>query len=150
MHHRTSYQVIVVAAYLGLFVWSFLAATVFPGGSEVALVVLVRTQHHVALPVLVATLGNYGGACTTYWLGRRAAKVLAHRAPVPAPSPRAAWLFQRYGAPALALSWVPVVGDALVALAGAGNIPFGRFSVWVVLGKVVRYLVVAWAALLVG
>jgi membrane protein YqaA with SNARE-associated domain len=37
-----------------------------------------------------------------------------------------------------------------MALAGAGNIPFGRFSVWVVLRKAARYLVVAWAALLVG
>lgn len=140
----------IVFAYLSLFVWSFLAATVFPGGSEVALVMIVRTHHQLALPVLVATLGNYGGACTTYWLGRRAAKVLAQRAPLTAPYARAARMLHRYGTPALALSWVPVVGDALVALAGAGNVPFSSFSIWVVLGKAARYLVVGWAALLIG
>ena len=59
-------------------------------------------------------------------------------------------MLQRYGPPALILSWVPLVGDVLVALAGAMNVPFHTFSGWVVLGKAARYLVVAWAVLVVG
>ena len=35
---------------------------------------------------------------------------------------------------------------ALVALAGATGIPFGLFSFWVILGKFLRYLAIAWAA----
>lgn len=53
---------------------------------------------------------------------------------------------RRYGQPSLLLSWVPLVGDALVALAGGLRVPFASFTLWVILGKATRYAVVAWAA----
>ena len=56
-------------------------------------------------------------------------------------------MLNRYGRPALLLSWLPLVGDAIVALAGATRVPFLPFSVWVVIGKAARYVAVAWAAL---
>lgn len=135
-----------LAPYAALFLWSFLAATVLPLGSEVALAVLVRSERRVGLPVLVATAGNYLGACTTYWLGARAARALAKGEEKAARESRAAGLLRRYGQPALLLSWVPVLGDALVALAGGMRLPFGAFSLWVVVGKALRYWAVAWAA----
>ena len=136
----------LLLAYGGLFAWSFLAATVLPLSSEVPLAALVRSQGAVALPVLVATAGNYLGACTTYWLGRRAARAVGGRREEADGNGRAARLLARYGQPALLLSWVPVLGDALVAGAGAVGMPFRGFSVWVALGKGLRYLAVAWAA----
>jgi membrane protein YqaA with SNARE-associated domain len=51
---------------------------------------------------------------------------------------------RRFGRPALLLSWVPLIGDVLVALAGAANVSFGWFSLWVILGKSARYAAVAW------
>ena len=136
--------------YLGLLALSFLAATVLPLSSEVALAALVRAERQVVAPVLVATLGNYLGACTTFWLGRRAGRALATREVTPTPPERTTarlsrTLLRRFGQPALLLSWVPVIGDGLVALAGAVEAPFGAFSFWVVLGKGLRYLAVAWA-----
>ena len=132
--------------YGGLFLWSFLAATVLPLSSEVPLVLLVRTYGHVVVPVIVATLGNYLGACTTYWLGRRAAQALDKRSRSSTNHERAERLIKLYGQPVLLLSWVPLVGDALVAIAGAMRLPFLVFSLWVFLGKAVRYAAVAWAA----
>ena len=137
----------LLLAYGGLFVWSFLAATLLPLGSEVALVALVRAEGRWAAPVLVATAGNYCGACTTYWLGRRAARAVSDRRRAPEKGEgRAAALLARYGSPVLVLSWVPVIGDALVALAGAGGVSFRAFSLWTALGKTLRYAAVAWAA----
>jgi membrane protein YqaA with SNARE-associated domain len=133
--------------YAGLFIWSFLAATVLPLSSEVPLAVLVRTHQHLVAPVLVATLGNYLGACTTYWIGRKTAQAVGKRRNTPKHQARAVRLLRRYGQLALLLSWVPIIGDALVALAGAFQIPFGPFSFWVGLGKGLRYLAVAWAVL---
>ena len=133
-------------SYGGLFLWSFLAATVLPLGSEVALAALVRSEGRAALPVVVATLGNYLGACTTYWLGRRAAEAVGRRRGASKCDARAARLLARYGQPALLLSWVPLLGDALVALAGGMGLPFGAFSLWVLAGKALRYWAVAWAA----
>jgi membrane protein YqaA with SNARE-associated domain len=136
----------LVLAYAGLFAWSFLAATVLPLSSEAALVALVRVQEQIGLPVLIATSGNYLGACTSYWLGAKAAQTLGAAQQPRRGYARAAALIRRYGAAALLLSWVPILGDALVALAGAVQMPFKPFSFWVILGKSARYLVVAWIA----
>ena len=141
----------MLLALATLFMWSFLAATVLPLGSEGPLAVYVRSYGQVAVPVLIATAGNYLGACTTYWLGRRAAGALGRRPGSSAEGDsRGARLLRRFGAPALLLSWVPILGDALVALAGAARIPFGAFSLWTALGKGLRYLAVAWAAAAAG
>ena len=94
------------------------------------------------MPVLVATAGNVLGACTTYWLGRAAVTVVSPRA---RKTQRAAALLRRYGAPAMLLSWVPLLGDVLVILAGAAGMPLSKFTVWVVIGKFARYAVVALA-----
>jgi membrane protein YqaA with SNARE-associated domain len=138
-------MIALLPAYAGLFAWSFLAATVLPLSSEAPLAALVHARQQIGLPVLIATCGNYLGACTTYWLAARAARILSSQQRS-AGRERAARLLQRYGPPVLLLSWVPLLGDALVALAGALHIPFRSFSLWVVLGKSLRYLVVAWIA----
>jgi len=39
---------------------------------------------------------------------------------------------------------MPVIGDALVALAGATKLPLRAFLFWATLGKGLRYAVVAW------
>jgi membrane protein YqaA with SNARE-associated domain len=128
-------------AYLTLFAWSFAAATILPLASEPMLIALVRTRDEVFTPVLIATAGNYLGACTTYWLARLAVQRLSPG--VDAHHARAARLLARFGQPALLLSWVPLIGDAIVAVAGAIGVRFGTFSVWVIIAKLTRYAVVA-------
>ena len=132
-------------AYLTLFGWSFLAATILPLGSEPAVVLLVRQGYSIELVVVVATAGNYVGACTTFWIGRAAARALRDKA-TNDKDPRATRLLTNYGAPALLLSWVPLIGDAIVAAAGVAQIAFIPFSVWTITGKFLRYVVVAWGA----
>ena len=133
-----------MTALLILFLWSFAAATILPLSSEVPLAVAIRQATDWRLAVLIATAGNYLGACTTFLLARAAAKRF-----IPDTRSRArhaATLLRRFGAPALLLSWVPLIGDVLVALAGAAGIPFARFSSWTLAGKAARYLAVAWLA----
>jgi membrane protein YqaA with SNARE-associated domain len=134
-----------LSALVILFLWSFAAATVLPLSSEVPLALAVNQSGNWPIPVLVATLGNYLGACTTFYLARvAAARLKVDDRPR---ARHAAALLRRFGAPALLLSWVPLVGDVLVALAGAAAVPFGWFSLWVILGKGARYLAVAWLTL---
>jgi membrane protein YqaA with SNARE-associated domain len=138
----------MAAAYAGLFVWSALAATILPVGSEPALFALVRSGGSFGVAVAVATAGNVLGAATTWWLGRKAGEAL-HRRAAGRGELRARVLFARWGAPALLLSWVPLVGDAIVAISGAAGIRFAVFLPWVTAGKLARYAVVAWSAGLV-
>jgi len=133
---------------LTLFVWSFLASTILPLGSEPALVAIVRRRDAMALPVTIATAGNYLGACTTYLLAMTASKAIRSERALRRME-RAASLVRKYGPPALLLSWVPFLGDAIVAAAGAARMPFLPFSVWTLAGKAARYaalaLVVNWS-----
>jgi membrane protein YqaA with SNARE-associated domain len=139
----------LLASYATLFTLSFVAATAIPMSSEPPLILLVRSGEGILLPVAVATAGNVLGACTTYLLGRgasRAYEKTTRKKPLRGQK-RAQRILTRYGQPALALSWVPVLGDALVALAGVTGIRFAPFLLWVALGKGVRFLVIALAAL---
>ena len=133
-----------MSPYLTLFGWSFAAATILPLGSEPAVIYLISRGSSLAAIVLVATLGNYLGACTTYAIGRSVKSRLetGRRAP----GARATRLVTDYGAPALLLSWVPILGDAIVAAAGVAGLGFGRFSAWTIVGKLARYLAVAYGA----
>ena len=135
-----------MAAYLALFAWSFAAATVLPLSSEPMLILLVRNRHEWVTPALVATLGNYLGACTTYWLARAIAQRVTRARPPRPREEQAARLFSRYGQPALLLSWVPLIGDAIVAVAGALRTNFIAFTWWVLIGKAARYGVIGWIA----
>ena len=132
-------------SYGALFLWSFLAATVVPLSSEPPLIFLVRSEELMVAPVLVGTLGNAIGACTTYWISRRAAQAL--KKPRQFSKSRTARLYRRYGQPALLLSWVPILGDGLVVLAGATRLRFWDFCFWMTLGKGLRYFALACATL---
>lgn len=135
------------AAYSALFVWSFLAATLIPLSSEAPLAAIVYHRRVWLIPVIVATVGNYLGACTTYGIARWATSAAGFGNPNAHRHRTAVGLVARYGAPVMLLSWVPIIGDALVAVAGAVAMPFVRFSIAVSVGKAARYAIVAWLAL---
>jgi membrane protein YqaA with SNARE-associated domain len=123
-----------------LFLSSFLAATLLPGGSEVVLYALLAREPALLWPALgVATLGNTLGALSTFLLGW-----LVPRRP---PPDRAMGWMRRFGAPALLLSWLPLIGDALCLAAGWLRVAPAAAALFIALGKGVRYWVVAQAAL---
>ena len=135
-----------MTAYLALFAWSFLAATVLPLASEPMLVALVRTRDEMMVPVLVATAGNYLGACTTYFIARAAARRVAVVAEAVKGHGRAVALIERFGQPALLLSWVPIIGDALCIASGWLRQNVLAATGFMAVGKLARYIVVAYAA----
>ena len=135
-----------LVVYATLFGWSFLAATIVPLGSEPALFATIIRGYPVVTATAIATLGNVLGACTTYWLAWRAAIALERRGTAPLDHSRAGRLLRRFGQPSMLLSWVPLIGDALVAAAGAVRMPFLPFLLWLSIGKAARYIVVAWSA----
>ena len=106
------------------------------------LAVVVRRSGTWLVPVLIATAGNVLGACTTYWLARGA---MAAASPTSEKVRHAGALLARYGPPAMLLSWAPLIGDVLVALAGAARMPFWSFALWTAAGKGARYVAVALA-----
>ncbi|ROW62828.1 DedA family protein [Cronobacter malonaticus] len=128
---------------LSLFTSSFLSATLLPGSSEAVLVaLLVSVKTAPWLLVLTATIGNSLGGLTNVILGRlfplRESSRWQERAQ--------GWL-QRFGTPALLLSWLPLVGDLLCLLAGWLRLPWGPVIFFLCLGKALRYIIIAAATL---
>ena len=130
-----------------VFVVALVSATLLPMGSEPAVFGLVKLNPSLFWPaVIVATAGNTVGGAISWAMGygthelvdrdgRRSARVQALR-----------WL-ERLGPRACVLSWLPVVGDPLCAVAGWLKLPFWPCVAWMALGKFLRYVVMTGALL---
>lgn len=130
-------------ALISLFWSSFLSATLLPGSSEVLLVSLLVTDVSHAVPlVLTATLGNTLGGLTNVVLGRFLPQPKTQRGALTAQR----WL-QHYGPAVLLLSWLPVIGDVLCVAAGWLRMSWFYSTLFICIGKALRYIVVATLAL---
>jgi membrane protein YqaA with SNARE-associated domain len=130
-----------------LFVVAFLSATLLPMGSEPALFGLLKLNPDLFWPaVLVATAGNTLGGMLDWWLGwgaHRAVDKWKHsRVHVKALD----WL-ERLGPKACLLSWLPLVGDPLCAVAGWLRMPFWPCAFYMAVGKFLRYVTMTWLLL---
>jgi membrane protein YqaA with SNARE-associated domain len=124
-----------------LFLISFISATLLPLGSEPAVFGLVKLDPQLFWPaVLVATAGNTLGGAASWWMGygaERAYEQVRHQPPTDRRALR--WL-QRFGPAACLLSWLPVVGDPLCAVAGWLRLPFWPCLLYMAVGKFARYV----------
>ena len=120
-----------------IFVVAFVSATILPMATEPVLFGFVKLNPDLFWPaVAVATAGNTLGGMVTYFMGYGAHELLAHDKP-PA---HLRWL-QRLGAPVLLLSWVPLIGDALCAMAGWLKLAWKPVLLWMAAGKLIRFVV---------
>lgn len=121
-----------------LFLIALLSATLLPMGSEPALFALVKMNGGLFWPaVLVATAGNTIGGAISWAMGYGAKQAFAAER-------QTRWFgwLQRFGPKTLLLSWLPVVGDPLCALAGWLKLPFWPCVAFMALGKLARYLTI--------
>lgn len=139
-----------LAAYAGLFIAAFVAATLLPAQSEAVLAGLLATGAQPAWAlVAVATVGNVGGSVVNWLLGRGIERFRDRSwfPASPAALDRAQGWYRRAGKWSLLLSWAPVIGDPLTVVAGVMREPFGVFLALVTVAKLGRYLVLAWVTL---
>ncbi|MGE8446404.1 YqaA family protein [Comamonas sp.] len=147
-----------------VFVVALISATLLPLGSEPAVAGLLHLNPDLFWQaILVATAGNTLGGAISWWTGALArtawykARRLRHAGDAAAPTnpliPAAPpnkqsrhqrmariWL-RKFGAKACLLSWLPIVGDPLCAVAGWLRLPFWPCVFYMAIGKFLRYLV---------
>ncbi len=132
-----------------VFVVSFISATLLPLGSEPAVFGLIKLNPGLFWPaILVATAGNTAGGAVSWWMGLGTHKVVDRAAGHPTELRALAWL-RRFGPRACLLSWLPLVGDPLCAVAGWLRLPFWPCVAYMAVGKFLRYLVMTTALLYV-
>lgn len=130
--------------YIGLFAASFLAATILPFGSEFVFAALIALGMDAWTCVIIASVGNWMGGMTNYYLGRlgkiewieKYLKISKERI-----DKMQKWLDKK-GAYMAFFSFLPAIGD-IIALA----LGFMRSNVYIVnismfLGKFIRYVLI--------
>ncbi len=125
------------ASLLSLFISSFLAATLLPGGSEAVLFAVIKAYPETLwIALAVATIGNTLGGMVTFGMGWLLPQTqqLKHVEKV-----------RRYGTPALLFAWLPLVGDALCLAAGWLRLNWWQAALFMAIGKFARYWVIGMA-----
>ncbi|HLP06256.1 MAG TPA: YqaA family protein [Paludibacter sp.] len=129
--------------YLGLFIASFLAATIVPFSSEVIFSAMVYGGLDAWTCVLVATVGNWLGGMTSYYVGLWG---------------KIAWIekyfhikkekidnftarVRKYGDFIAFFSFVPFVGDVIAVATGFFRCSWWKVAIFMLAGKFLRYLV---------
>ena len=131
--------------YFGLFLASFLAATILSVASELILTGMLVYGYEPVMCIVVASVGNTLGACLNYgigylgdpnWLEKLGAK----------PTAIARWQGQihRFGSAMALLCWLPFIGDIIGIALGFFKAPWLPTFLYMALGKTIRYVLV-WA-----
>ncbi len=132
--------------YIGLFVACFLAATILPLSSEALLGVMLFSDYNTTSLIIVASIGNWLGGMSSYYLGyigkwewiekylrikKEKIEKLNRR-------------IHRKGSLFALLCWLPIIGDLIAVALGVIRVNVYRVSVYMLVGKFVRYIVVAY------
>lgn len=122
-----------------IFVVALVSATLLPLGSEPAVFGLVKLNPDLFWPaVLVATVGNTLGGAISYWMGYGAEKAYERIRQRKSEAHALRWL-KWLGPKACLLSWLPIVGDPLCAVAGWLRLAFWPCVLYMAIGKFARY-----------
>ena len=132
-----------------LFVAAFISATLLPIGSEPILYGLLRLNPDLFWSAIaVATAGNTLGGMLDWWMGYGAHQVVDKYSHSRHHTRALVWL-ERLGPKACLLSWLPIVGDPLCAVAGWAKLPFWPCAGYMLIGKFLRYVTMTAALLYV-
>ncbi len=139
----------VELGYWGLFLASFLAATVIPFSSEAILSGMILAGANPLGALLVATLGNWLGGMSSYGIGRMGSieRVTRWLRVKPHQVHRMSELINGRFVWASLLCWMPVFGDVIAVTLGLFRANVWITSMGMFVGKALRYVVWAWFTL---
>ena len=131
--------------YIGLFIASFLAATIIPFSSELVLSILIANNYDLTTSLIVASIGNWMGGLSSYLIGRLGSwdtiekylrvkrdKILLWKKKI-----------DSWGSLLAFLCWLQVVGDPIAIALGFFRTNILTVAIFMLVGKFVRYFV--WA-----
>lgn len=131
---------------LGLFIGTFLAATILPFSSDALYIAVLAATGNAVGCLLVGTLGNWLGSVLTYWIGWAGKWEWIEKwfKVKPETMEKQKARIDRYGVWLALFAWVPVIGDVLALALGFFKVrPFWT-AVLLLVGKGVRFWI--WTA----
>ncbi|MFR9603335.1 MAG: YqaA family protein [Rikenellaceae bacterium] len=133
--------------YWGLFIGAFIAATILPFSSDVMLVALLAAGGEPIIAISSATLGNWLGGLTSYYVGYLGRwewierYLGVKRSKLEAQSSR----IKQYGALLALMTWLPIVGDVMAVALGFYRVNPKTTAIYMLIGKGLRFIL--WAVL---
>lgn len=129
--------------YFGLFLASFLAATILPVASELFLTTMFYYGDEPLTCLLVATAGNSMGAWLNYGIGYLGnPKWLKKFGAKPDKIDKWELKIRQYGSWMALLCWLPLVGDVIGIALGLFRTPLVQTFLFITFGKFLRYAVI--------
>lgn len=130
--------------YWGLFLVSFLAATVLPFSSDVVVGAMALGNFNSVWLFLFATAGNWLGGVLMYYAGYLGKADWLHKyAGISQPHIASAKKrVKKYGSYAAFFVWVPIIGDPMAIALGFFRSPVVSTLAWMLLGKALRYAII--------
>ena len=125
---------------LSLFGASFLAATILPFSSEAALIGALHEGLSPTTALLTASSGNLLAIILNYALGYFLYEKMHTKLHTSKTGKKAYRWGHKYGYFALALSWLPIIGDPLTIVAGLVRLNFWYFLLIAGSLRVLRYV----------
>ena len=126
---------------VGLFLATFLSATILPFSSEAILLFFLTKGVDPTICLSISTLGNSLGGASNYFIGRLGNPLWLKRIGVKENTiaKNEKWVI-KYGSPIAFFSWIPFLGDPLLVVLGYFRSNPTSTFLWMVIGKFLRYL----------
>lgn len=131
----------------GLFIASFLAATILPIGSEFVFAALILAKFDAWICVFVASVGNWLGGMTNYYLGKlgKIEWIEKYLKIKPQKIEKMQSFLAGKGAAMAFFSFLPAVGDVIAIGLGLMRANVYIVNVSMFLGKFLRYVILMYA-----
>lgn len=129
--------------YWGLFLGSFLASTIVPFSADVLLIGVLALGGNIVWYLIIATLGNWLGGLTSYWIGwlgkwswiERIMKVKREKLE------KQKQKIDKYGVWLAFFTWLPFIGDLFAIALGFYKINPALSALYMLIGRFLRFLV---------
>jgi membrane protein YqaA with SNARE-associated domain len=129
--------------FTGLFLGTFLSATILPILSEAFLLAMLAKDFDPMTCLTIATIGNSLGGITNYGIGKLGnPKWLQKLGINELKLQKYNTKIAKYGSWLALLSWIPVIGDPLLIGLGFFRVSFTKVLFLLVIGKFLRYLLI--------
>lgn len=146
---ETFIQYLTEWGYIGMFISAFLAGTVLPFSSEAVLLACIALGLDPVLSTISTTAGNALGGLTCYWIGHLGKMQWIERylGVSKKHMNRAEKFIKGKGSWIAFLSFLPVIGDAILVVLGLMRANVFIVTISMTIGKLLRYAILVAATL---
>ena len=131
---------------IGLFLNSLLAATAIPLPTEILTSALLIGGENIILVGVTLIIGSTIGGILNYFIGFGGNKLVTKmkkKSNIQKDEKKQNKILDKFGWSAIFFAaWIPIIGDLILISAGIKKMKFGKFSIFMISGKIIKTVIV--------